>query len=363
MANLHQNTGGTRAQRVHAAPKEVKMTDRRQFLMNTGALGIGLAAGGATPGSAAAPAAPRAAGETLPPVTLLSIRHAGGDETLGIRFDDGVLDVALAASLLGLPAPVTLEQLLREGGWSRVEAVVAGTRTANLSQALVAESTITYGRLIANPGKIVCVGLNYRKHAQEIGMPIPKVPVLFNKFNNSLSAHNGTIRLPPRDVSYKFDYETELLVVMGRHARDVSESEALEHVAGYCTANDFSARDLQLESGGQWMIGKTLDSFAPIGPYFVSAARVGDPNNLKLETRVNGEVRQSSTTSDFIFNVQQVIAYVSRHFPLEPGDIIFTGTPEGVIQGKPPDQRVWLKAGDQVTSTIEKLGALKFALA
>ncbi len=338
------------------------MTDRRQFLMNTGTLGIGLAAGAAAPSGAAAVASPRGAGAALPAVTLLSIRHAGGAETLGVKFDDGVLDVALAASLLGLPAPSTLDQLLREGAWSQVEAVVGGTRSGNLTQALVPEATITYGRLLTNPGKIVCVGLNYRKHAQEIGMPIPKVPVLFNKFNNSLTAHNGTIRLPPRDVSYKFDYETELLVVMGRHTRDVSESEALDHVAGYCTANDFSARDLQLESGGQWMIGKTLDSFAPTGPYFVSAARVGDPNSLKLETRVNGEVRQSSSTSDFIFNVQQVIAYISRHFALEPGDIIFTGTPEGVIQGKPPDQRVWLKAGDQVTCTIEKLGTLKFAL-
>jgi len=253
--------------------------------------------------------------------------------------------------------------MLREGTWSQIEAVVAGTRSANLSQTLQSESSLSYGRLITNPGKIVCVGLNYRKHALEIGMPIPKNPVLFNKFNNTLAAHNTTIRLPPREVSYKFDYETELLVVIGRHARNVSESEALDYVAGYCTANDFSARDLQLESGGQWMIGKTLDAFAPIGPYFVSAARAGDPNKLKIETHVNGEVRQSSNTSDFIFNVQQVISYISRHFALEPGDIIFTGTPEGVIQGMPPDKRVWLKAGDQVVSTIEKLGKLNFSLA
>ena len=151
---------------------------------------------------------------------------------------------------------------------------------------------------------------------------------------------------------------------MGRHARNVSEAEALDTVAGYCTSNDFSARDLQFElAGTQWMIGKTLDAFAPIGPYFVSAAGVGDPNNLKLETRVNGEVRQSSNTSDMVFNVRQLIAYVSRHFPLEPGDIIFTGTPEGVIFGKPPEERVWLKAGDRLSCTIEKLGTLNFTLA
>jgi len=341
------------------------MTGRRQFLMETGALGIGLAAGAGLPAGAETPASGAAhrGAAALPPITLLSILHAGGAETLGVKFDDGVFDVALASGLLAHPAPLTLEQLLREGSWAQVDALVAATRSANVTQALLPESSITYGRLFANPGKIVCVGLNYRRHAQEIGMPIPKAPVLFNKFNNSLTAHNSTIRLPPREISYKFDYETELLVVMGRHARNVSEADALDCVAGYCTSNDFSARDLQLELGGQWMIGKTLDAFAPIGPYFVSAARVGDPNKLKLETHVNGEVRQSSNTSDFIFNVQQVVAYVSRHFALEPGDIVFTGTPEGVIQGMPPDRRVWLKAGDQVACTIEKLGTLKFTLA
>jgi 2-keto-4-pentenoate hydratase/2-oxohepta-3-ene-1,7-dioic acid hydratase in catechol pathway len=316
-----------------------------------------LAAAGETPRAAAGP------GGLLPDITLLSIRHAGGRETLGIKFDDGVFDVAQAAGLLGMSAPLTLEQLLREGSWLQIEAVIAGARSSGLSQTLVPESSITFGRLFTNPGKIVCVGLNYRKHAQEVGMAIPKVPVLFNKFNNSLAAHNEVIRLPPREVSYKFDYETELLVVIGRHARNVPEADALGVVAGYCTANDFSARDLQLETGGQWMIGKTLDSFAPIGPYFVSAARVGDPNNLKIETHVNGEVRQSSNTNDFIFNVQQVISYISRHFALEPGDLIYTGTPQGVILGMPPDKRVWLKAGDRVVSTIEKLGQLNFTLA
>jgi len=345
------------------------MSGRRQFLKDAGAVGVGIAAGaGLAVGTGAAVAADAgtsalgAGGAVLPPITLLTIRHAGGRESLGVRFDDGVFDVAQAAGLLALTAPATLEQLLREGSWAQVEAVIANTRSANLTQALLTEPSITYGRLFTNPGKIVCVGLNYRKRTQETGMPIPKQPVLFNKFNNTLTSHNSVIRLPGRDVAYKFDYETELLVVIGRHARNVSEEDALGCVAGYCTGHDFSARDLQLETGGQWMIGKTLDSFAPIGPYFVSAARAGDPNNLKLETRVNGELRQSSNTNDMIFNVRQLIAYISRHFALEPGDIIFTGTPEGAIQGKAPEQRVWLKAGDRVTSTIEKLGTLNFTL-
>jgi len=194
-------------------------------------------------------------------------------------------------------------------------------------------------------------------------MAQPRVPPLFSKFNNALAAHQCTIELPPREVAYKFDYETELLIVMGRRARNVTEAEALDYVAGYCTSNDFSARDLQLETPSvQWLIGKTLDKFAPIGPYFVSADRVGDPNNLKLETRVNGEVRQSWSTNDFIFNTQQMIAYISKHWTLEPGDIIFTGTPHGVILGYPKEKQVWLKAGDELVSSIEKLGDLHFRL-
>jgi 2-keto-4-pentenoate hydratase/2-oxohepta-3-ene-1,7-dioic acid hydratase in catechol pathway len=151
---------------------------------------------------------------------------------------------------------------------------------------------------------------------------------------------------------------------MGRSARNVSEAEALDYVAGYCTAHDFSARDLQLETPSvQWMIGKTLDNFGPIGPYFVSADRVGDPNNLRIETYVNGERRQSSNTSNMIFNPQKLIAYVSKMWTLEPGDIIWSGTPEGVILGYPKEKQVWLKAGDEIESTIEKLGTLRFKLA
>jgi 2-keto-4-pentenoate hydratase/2-oxohepta-3-ene-1,7-dioic acid hydratase in catechol pathway len=298
-------------------------------------------------------------------VTLLSIDHGDGTETLGVKTSAGILDVRKAARLLNMPAPLTLEELLREGNASGLNKLIAAAGpSAKAKQALLDESKLKFGRLFTNPGKIVCVGLNYKRHAKEIGMAEPRVPPLFNKFNNALAAHNCTIPLPPKDVAYKFDYETELLIVIGKAARNVPEAEALNYVAGYCTSNDFSARDLQLElPSSQWMIGKTLDKFAPIGPYFVSADLVGDPNNLKLETRVNGEVRQSWSTSDFIFNTQKMIAYISKHWTLEPGDIIFTGTPHGVILGYPKDKQVWLKAGDEIVSSIEKLGELKFKLA
>ena len=344
------------------------MTTRRDFLATTGLATAGALVGASTSASAkGASAEKRYAGpHELPKnLTLLSIDNGDGTETLGVKTSKGVLDVRQAARILGLAAPMTLEELIREGNAPGLNKLIASaSKSGKAKPAWLEESTLKYGRLFTHPGKIVCVGLNYRRHAKEIGMKEPRVPPLFNKYNNALAAHNCTITLPPHDVAFKFDYETELLIVMGKAARNVSEADALNYVAGYCTANDFSARDLQLETPSvQWMIGKTLDKFAPIGPYFVSADLVGDPNNLKLETRVNGEVRQSWNTNDFIFNTQQMIAYISKHWTLEPGDLIFTGTPHGVILGYPKEKQVWLKAGDEIVSSIEKLGELKFRLA
>lgn len=348
---------------------ETRVTSRRSFLRTTTALSIGMAgaAAASTPAGGASGAAKYHGPHEMPKdVTLLALRNADGTETLGVKLDEGsVLDVRQAAGLLGIAAPLTLEELLREGNARGLTGLIAAARSSSRARpAVVKESAITFGRLFTNPGKIVCIGLNYRRHAAEVHMPLPRVPVLFNKYNNALAAHNCTIKLPPREIAYKFDYETELLIVMGKPARNVPEAEALDYVAGYCTSHDFSARDLQLETPSvQWMIGKTLDDFGPVGPYFVSADRVGDPNNLKLETYVNGERRQSSNTSDMIFNPQQLIAYVSRMWTLEPGDIIWSGTPEGVILGMPKEKQVWLKAGDEIASTIEKLGTLRFRLA
>jgi 2-keto-4-pentenoate hydratase/2-oxohepta-3-ene-1,7-dioic acid hydratase in catechol pathway len=344
------------------------VTSRRTFLQTTGAMTVGMA--GAAEASAAARSTPetsyRGPHEMPSGVTLLALRNADGSETLGARLDDDdVLDVRRARQLLGIAAPVTLEELLREGNARGLNELIATARTSPRGQSvMLKESAITFGRLFTNPGKIVCIGLNYRQHAAETHLQLPSVPILFNKYNNALAPHNCTIQLPPRAVAYKFDYETELLIVIGKPARNVSEAEALDYVAGYCTAHDFSARDLQLETPSvQWMIGKTLDNFGPIGPYFVSADRVGDPNNLKLETFVNGEQRQSSNTSYMIFNPQKLIAYISRMWTLEPGDIIWSGTPEGVILGMPKEKQVWLKAGDEIESRVEKLGSLRFKLA
>lgn len=337
------------------------MTTRREFI-KTAAAGVGAATLGSAGGAKAA-TGPSAGLQQVPRgLTLLSMVQADGSETLGVKLPNGVLDVAQAGKALKIDAPVTLEALLATGNAASLEQLISTAK--DRKEFLKDEASIKFGRLFTDPGKIVCVGLNYKEHAEEAGEKLPKEPILFNKYNNTLAAHNCTIKLPPREVSYKFDYETELLIVIGKTARNVSEAEALDYVAGYAIGHDFSARDLQLEKGGQWMVGKTLDGFAPIGPYFVSADLV-DPNNLTIETFVNDEEkpRQSSNTSKFIFNPQKVISYTSRLFALEPGDIIFTGTPSGVIVGMPKEKQVWLKAGDRITSRIDKLGTLKFDLA
>jgi 2-keto-4-pentenoate hydratase/2-oxohepta-3-ene-1,7-dioic acid hydratase in catechol pathway len=334
--------------------------NRRNFLKGTGAL-CALAVTGRLPEAASGtkPASTDARGMAHG-LTLLTIRR-GTEYRLGVKTDKGILDVSEAAKILHMHAPATIDDLLQnEDGPSLNALVDASAKSKATQKAYLKEETIEYGPIVTHPEKIVCVGLNYRQHAIEIGAPIPKQPVLFNKFNTTLNHHNGTIKLPV-DFAKKFDYEVEMVMLIGREAKVVSEADALSYVAGYTTGNDFTARDLQLDTGGQWMVGKTPDQFAPIGPYFVTADQI-DPDNLKLECRVNGETRQSSNTSDFIFNTRKMISYISRVITLKPGDIIFTGTPQGVIQGKPKDQQVWLKPGDKIACSLEKLGELKFEL-
>ena len=226
------------------------MTSRRSFLKTAGAVTAGLGAASTSASTEKMATAKKYDGPHEMPtnVTLLSIQNADGSETLGVKLDHGtVLDVRKASHLLGIAAPVTLEELLRGGNARGLDKLVAAAKTSPKAKAArVNESDITFGRLFTNPGKIVCIGLNYRAHIEETNEKLPSVPILFNKYNNALAAHNCTIKLPPRDVAYKFDYETELLIVMGKKARNVSEADALKYVAGYCTSHDFSARDLQL---------------------------------------------------------------------------------------------------------------------
>jgi 2-keto-4-pentenoate hydratase/2-oxohepta-3-ene-1,7-dioic acid hydratase in catechol pathway len=293
-------------------------------------------------------------------LTLLTMRRFG-QYHLGVKTDKGILDAAEAARLLNMFVPGTIDDLLQDEDGPSLNALVDLALTSKAAHpAFIREEEVEYGPVVTRPEKIVGVGLNYRRHAREVNLPIPNQPVLFNKYNNALSPHNGAIKLP-LGIANKFDYEVELVIVIGKTAKEISEADALSYVAGYCTGNDFSARDLQFDTGGQWMVGKTPDQFAPLGPYLVTAEQI-NPDKLKIECRVNGETRQSSNTDDFIFSTAQIVSYISRHMTLKPGDIIFTGTPEGVILGYPKDKQVWLKTGDKIACSVEKLGELRFEL-
>ena len=281
--------------------------------------------------------------------------------TLGIRTERGILDVAKASTLFRIKAPTDIHAVIE--GADCAPLVKLAARALNDKRgrsALAAESRARFGPAVPRPGKIICVGLNYRQHAQETGNPIPPVPILFNKYNNTLVGHRGRIKLPTK-VSTQFDYEVELVVVMGRKAREVPEEKALSCVFGYANGNDFSARDL-MRVTSQLMLGKTCDGFAPLGPYVVSADQIADPQNLKIATYVNGEQRQNSSTADMIYSCAQIVSYCSRHLTLLPGDIIYTGTPQGVILGYPRERQVWLKAGDRVVTEVEKCGTLEVTL-
>lgn len=294
---------------------------------------------------------------------LLTIRKEVG-YSLGVRTAHGVVDLALAQEALGLLGdaglPDTPAELFR-GKTPALESLAAlkefADRAATAPQAhvpwLLDEAGLRLGPCVPRPGKIICVGLNYRRHAAETGLTLASSPVLFSKFGNTVAAPGQAIPLPAN--ASQVDYEAELAVVIGRTARYVPERRALDYVLGYCNANDLSARDLQTRTS-QWLLGKTLDHFLPLGPYLVTADEIPNVQNLRIRCWVNDELRQDSTTEDMAFGVAELVHYVSQYLTLEPGDIISTGTPEGVIMGRA--DKVWLRPGDRVTVEVEGMGQL-----
>jgi 2-keto-4-pentenoate hydratase/2-oxohepta-3-ene-1,7-dioic acid hydratase in catechol pathway len=207
---------------------------------------------------------------------------------------------------------------------------------------------------IAQPEKIVAIGLNYEDHAAETGAEIPDKPVVFTKYPNTIIGPGAPIRVPP--ITEQVDYEAELAVIIGRRAKNVSESEALDYVFGYTNANDVSARDLQFSEGGQWTRSKSIDTFLPLGPYVATRDEIPDPQDLFIRAILNGETVQDGTTSRMIFSVAELISFLSQGMTLEPGDVIITGTPPGV--GMARDPQLWMKPGDEVSIEIEGLGTL-----
>lgn len=265
-----------------------------------------------------------------------------GKEKTGVQLANGErLDVS------GFGEDYT-EQFFENNG---IERLSAWLKDHQESCATVSESA-RLGSPIGRPSKIVCVGLNYAKHAAESGMAIPKEPVLFFKATTSIIGPNDTVILPKN--STKSDWEVELAIVMGKKASYVSKEEAMDFIAGYVLHNDISERAFQLEREGQWVKGKSCDTFAPLGPFMATSDEIKDPNNLHLWLKLNGKMMQDSSTSDFVFNVQEVVSYISQFMTLLPGDVISTGTPFGVGLGlKPP---VYLKEGDVMELGIEGLG-------
>jgi len=315
-------------------------------------LGLGV---GAALASGAARAAATGPQPRLKGLTVTTIVTAAGPG-LGVRTPKGVLDVAGVEHDRRLGLPTTVSQLIAgHGDLAALKTVIANPPAARL----IAEDKVRFGLIVDNPAKIICVGLNYAAHAAEGGAKPPTEPILFNKYNTALNHHGGTIKVTG-EPGREYDYEAELVLVMGQGGRNIPEASALDHVFGYASGNDFSARDLQRKSA-QWMLGKTMDGSGPFGPWLVSADQV-DVNNLDMKMTVNGEVRQSTNTRLMIFSCAQIIAYCSKHFMLEPGDVIFTGTCEGTIVGYPKDQRVWLKAGDRMVTSIAGLGDLDVRL-
>ncbi|HSG03381.1 MAG TPA: fumarylacetoacetate hydrolase family protein [Marinobacterium sp.] len=230
---------------------------------------------------------------------------------------------------------------------------IAKIGTLDLNQFPVVNNPERLGSCIGTPPNFYCIGLNYAKHAAESGMEPPKEPVVFNKATSCLSGPNDDVIIPRK--SSKADWEVELGVVIGKEALYVSESDALNYVAGYCIVNDLSEREFQIERSGQWVKGKSAPTFGPVGPYLVTTDEIPDPQSLALKLSLNGEVVQNSNTSDMIFTISQIVSHLSQFMQLMPGDIICTGTPEGVGLGMTPPR--FLRAGEVMELEIEGLGS------
>lgn len=271
---------------------------------------------------------------------------AGDGARAGVLEDDRVLD---AWAALGEPHGGSLRELLADG---RVEDLRGAL--GNAGTPAHPRSAVALLPPIPDPDKIVCIGLNYGKHAAEGGMEVPESPTIFGKYRNALAAPGATVALPAN--SRKVDYEAEVAFVVGRRAKEVSETEALDHLAGYTLLNDLSARDLQF-STPQWMSGKVFDGSAPCGPALVTPEEAGRHDELEIRLTLNGERMQGASTADLIFSVPALLSHLSQLMTLEPGDIVSTGTPDGVGSVRQP--RVWLGDGDEIVIESPTLGRLE----
>ncbi|MCJ8323359.1 MAG: fumarylacetoacetate hydrolase family protein [Rhizobiales bacterium] len=233
------------------------------------------------------------------------------------------------------------------------DAVIAKVAAIDPTTLPIADKNVRLGPCVGQVGKFICIGLNYADHAAEAGMKLPKEPIIFAKATSAICGPNDNVEIPRG--SLKTDWEVELGVVIGKHAKYVSEVDALDYVAGYCVINDLSERDFQLHRSGQWIKGKSCDTFGPIGPWLVTRDEVQDPQNLSMYLEVNGHRYQDGSTTTMHFDVAKLISHLSQFMSLQPGDVISTGTPPGVGMGQKPE--TYLKPGDKIELGIEGLGA------
>lgn len=272
---------------------------------------------------------------------------------VGVVVDDRVVRLREAGEGTGIALPRTLTELLTVESW-REKAELAVESATNAGTATYPYDEVDPTAPVTDPEKIVAIGLNYLDHAEEGDQEVPDVPLVFSKFPPAIVGPDDAVEWDP-DLTQAVDYEGELVAVIGETARDVSEDEALDYVAGYTVGNDVSARDLQL-SDEQWVRGKSLDTFAPIGPHLLTPDEIDDVGNVDIWTEVNGERLQESNTEHLIFPIAELISFCSQSFTLNPGDLIFTGTPDGV--GYFRDPQVLLEEGDQMTVGVEGVGRL-----
>ncbi|XP_032760053.1 fumarylacetoacetate hydrolase domain-containing protein 2A [Rattus rattus] len=268
--------------------------------------------------------------------------HVGLESGIG----GGVVDLNTFDPAL----PKTMVQFLERGE----TALSVARRALSAQLPVIPRSQVTFLAPVTRPDKVICVGLNYADHCKEQNVRVPKNPIIFSKFSSSIVGPYDNIILPPE--SKEVDWEVEMAVVIGKKGKHIKATDVMAHVAGFTVAHDVSARDWQMRNGKQWLLGKTFDTFCPLGPALVTKDTIADPHNLKISCRVNGEIVQSSNTNQMVFKTEDLIAWVSQFVTLYPGDILLTGTPPGVGMFKKPP--VFLKKGDEVQCEIEELGVI-----
>src|SRR5579872_3422406 len=276
------------------------------------------------------------------------LRYGGNDDELAVA------DARVPIDMIGLLAGGETSLKAAQDALAFIRGQLESSDSSHTLEGIVyASDTISYLSPVLRPGKVICLGLNYRDHAAEAGMAVPDYPILFHKVAGSLTGHKQPV-IVPRSSS-QIDYEGELAVIVGKRGKYIAEQDALAYVAGYCVANDVSARDLQFRTS-QWTTGKMLDTFGPLGPALVTKDEAPDPHALSIRTLLNGQVMQDASTADMIFRVPYIISYISQIVTLEPGDVIMTGTPPGIGNTRKP--QVFMQPGDTVTVEIEGLGTL-----